>query len=153
MTMAASIAHPMSPATSAFTGLAQNGRFAVALERLRELSAGVEAGGGPLSSSPAPARLVDELVRGLADHVARTERHLQAFATSRRELLPAIVDLRADHAALTQALVDLRVVASNSERWCELPLCVRRLLAKLDTHRDAESMLLDRATESEAGFP
>jgi hypothetical protein len=139
--------HPQ--AKHAFAGLTQHARFAVTLERLRELCAGVEAGGGPLSSSPAPRRLVDELVRGLGEHVAKTERYLQAIAAARRDLLPAVVDLRADHAALTQALVDLRLVAVNQERWGELPLRVRRLVAKVDSHRDAEATLLDLAATGE----
>ncbi len=148
--MAASTAPILSPSNRAFAGLAQRGRFATTLERLRELCARVEAGSGPLSSSPAPTRLVDELVRGLAEHVSKTERHLQVLAANRRDLLPAIVDLRADHAALTQALVDMRHVAANGDRWCELPLHVRRLVARVDTHRDAEAMLLDLAAEREA---
>lgn len=137
------------PIEQAFSGLGAHRRFAVALERLRELCARVEAGSGPLSSSPAPARLIDELVRGLGEHVANTEEYLQAIAVRRRDLLPAVVDLRTDHAALTQALVDLRLVVTDAERAGTLPSRVRKLHAELDAHRAAEALLLERVRERE----
>jgi len=128
----------------------QNDRFALALERLRELGAGLEAGGGPLSSSPAPTRLIDALGQSLAEHVARAESFLRSVAASRRDLLPAVVDLRADHAALTQELAELRLSATDDARCDELPLRVRRLLARVASHRSAEAALLERAAEQDA---
>jgi hypothetical protein len=66
-------------------------------------------------------------------------------ASRRCDLLPAVVDIRTDHAALSHALSDLRVVAADPARWEELPVRIRGLLAKVESHRQVEAALAEGA--------
>jgi hypothetical protein len=70
---------------------------------------------------------------------------LKAVAVSRRDLLPVVVDMRSDHAALSQTLVDLRLLVGDPGRWVELPRRIANLLERLAVHRESEAALLSDA--------
>jgi hypothetical protein len=123
--------------------LDEQARFAAALSSLRELCAALEVGALPAELEP--PRLVEELGRMLTHHREDAEEWLRTVASHRRDLLPAVVDMRTDHAALSQALSDLRLVAADPARWVELPPRVTSLLAKMESHRQVEADLVQEA--------
>lgn len=136
-----------SPGTPAFFGrapllLSEQKRFAALLDALHDLSAALEAGLGSLPARLEPANLVEELARVLAEHFQGAEDCLKAVAVSRRDLLPTVVDMRADHAALSQSLADLRLLVADRGRWVELPQRIAGLLERLAVHRESEATLI-----------
>jgi hypothetical protein len=68
--------------------------------------------------------------------------HLGVMARRRPDLLPLIVDLKADHAALLRALSRIEMAASEKSRWGELPALVSALCTDLDAHESAEAELV-----------
>ena len=89
-----------------------------------------------------PRRLVEELAEVLALHFADAEHCLGLVASRRRDLLPAVVDIRADHIAMAQTLADLRLLAADPARWGELPSRSARFLANVGLHHEAEAALI-----------
>ncbi|HEV8548551.1 MAG TPA: hypothetical protein VGQ57_05975 [Polyangiaceae bacterium] len=139
-----------SPGTPAFFGrapvlLSEEKRLAALLDSLRELSGALEVGLAPLPPRLSPPALVEELGQVLADHFQGAEDCLKAVAVSRRDLLPVVVDMRSDHAALSQTLVDLRLLVGDPGRWVELPRRIANLLERLAVHRESEAALLSDA--------
>lgn len=143
---------PMTSATSSPTApgffgrvpllLSEQKRLAALLEALRELSAALDVGMGSLPARLEPPRLIEEVAGVLAGHFRSAEDCLQAVAARRPDLLPAVVDMRSDHAALSQSLKDLRLMATDPGRWVELPLRITALLERLALHREGEAALV-----------
>lgn len=125
-------------------------RFAAALESLRELCAALDVGMGALPEQLDPPHVVEELERVLTRHREDADEWLGMVASRRCDLLPAVVDIRTDHAALAQALSDLRLVAADPARWAELPLRITSLLAKVESHRQVEAALAEGAARPDA---
>lgn len=139
--------------TPAFFGrmpllLSEQKRFAALVDSLRELGVALEVGFGSLPTRLDPPKLVDELGRVLADHFSEAEDCLREVAARRRDLLPAIVDMRSDHAMLAQSLADLRILVADQARWVELPFRLANLLDKLALHRECEAGLVREATRA-----
>ncbi len=124
--------------------LSEQKRFANLLDSLRELSQVLEVGAAALPAQLDPPKLVDELARVLAEHFADADDCLRR-AAERHDLLPAVVDLRSDHAALSESLGELRLLASDESRWTELPSRIADLLEKLAAHREMEAALIQEA--------
>jgi hypothetical protein len=128
--------------------LSEQKRFAALLDSLREASIRLEAGALPLPGKLDPPTLVVELGQVLAEHFASADACLRAVPAERLDLLPAVVDLRLDHAALSDALSDLRLLADDEARWPELPLRIASLLKRLNEHREIEAALVRDAARS-----
>jgi hypothetical protein len=122
--------------------------FAATLESLRSLCEALDAGRWPDRARLDPVKLLDELERALARHVEEADECLMAIALTRRDLLPAVVDIRSDHVALSQGLLDVRIVAGDELRWGELSGAITALLGKLAEHRDAEAALFHQASQN-----
>lgn len=123
-------------------------RFGALLDSLRELAAALAEGVEPLPARLEPARLVDELARVLAEHFHSAEDGLRAVASCRLDLLPAVVDTRLDHAALSRSLADLRLSIEDRARWAELPPRIVELLERLSAHREGEAALIREAARA-----
>jgi hypothetical protein len=124
--------------------LSEQKRLADLVDSLRELCQVLEVGAAALPPRLDPPKLVDELARVLAEHFAGADDALCRVA-QRHDLLPAVVDLRSDHAALSDALSDLRLVAEDQAQWTELPRRIATLLRKLAAHREVEAALIQEA--------
>lgn len=138
-----------SSRTPAFFGrmpllMSEQKRLAALLDSLRELGLVLEVGAAALPARLDPPKLVDELARVLSEHFADAEDCLRT-AAQRHDLLPAVVDLRSDHAALSESLADLRLLAGDQARWTELPSRIASLLRKLAAHREVEAALVQEA--------
>lgn len=148
----------MSQATSAPTApsffgrvpqlLSEQQRFGALLDSLRELGAALAEGIDPLPARLEPARLVNELGRVLSEHFHNAEDGLRAVASCRLDLLPAVVDTRLDHAALSRSLADLRLCVEDRARWAELPSRISELLERLSAHREGEAALIREAEQA-----
>jgi len=128
--------------------LSEQKRFAAVRDSLRELCAALNAGVETLPARLDPPQLVEELGGLLADHFEGADECLRAVAARRHDLLPAVVDMRADHAAFSEALADLRVLAADPMRWVELPLRIASMLEKLEVHREGEAALIHDAAQA-----
>jgi hypothetical protein len=128
--------------------LSEQKRFAAVRDSLRELCAALNAGVESLPARLDPPQLVDELGGLLAEHFEDTDECLRTVAAQRHDLLPAIVDMRCDHAVFSEAVADLRLLAGDPGRWVELPLRLAKVLEKLDVHREGEAALIRDATQA-----
>jgi hypothetical protein len=92
--------------------------------------------------------LLSELRRGLSEHVAaeETEAFFGVIARVRPELLPFVVDLKADHAAMFGALTQLELIV-GAHRWDELPAPLSNLVATLRAHEQVEADLIESFLE------
>lgn len=126
-------------------------RFATVLDSLRELCSALDAGVGPLPARLDPSALTDELGGVLAEHFESAEQCLQQVAARRPDLLPAVVDMRSDHTALSQSLADLRLVVADPARWSDLPSRIGALLGTLSVHRECEAALVRAAARTQSG--
>jgi len=148
----------MTPATSsprspAFFGrmpvlLSEQKRCAALIDALGDLCAALEVGSGPLSARLDPPPLIEELARVLTEHFQGAEDCLMVVAKRRPDLLPAVVDMRSDHAALSESLTDLRLLVADQARWVELPLRIGSVLQRLTVHREAEAGLIRDAAHA-----
>lgn len=148
----------MSPATSPPTAplffgrvpqlLNEQERFGALLDSLRELAAALAEGIEPLPARLEPERLVNEAARVLSEHFHSAEDGLCAVACCRLDLLPAVVDTRLDHAALSRSLADLRLFIEDRGRWAELPPRITELLERLTAHREGEAALIHEAAQA-----
>ncbi len=128
--------------------LSEQKRFAAVRDSLREVCAALNAGVETLPARLDPPQLVQELDGLLADHFEGADECLRIVAARRHDLLPAVVDMRADHAAFSEALADLRLLAADPARWVELPLRIASMLEKLDVHREGEAALIRDAAQA-----
>jgi len=116
--------------------------LAQSLNKLREASAAIEIGLSPLPGRLEPRRLLRELGVDLQSHLATTEGYLRTVAHERPELLPLVVDMRADHAAIARELSALESVVADEARWGELPVLASRLRKLVRAHQEAEANLV-----------
>jgi hypothetical protein len=115
------------------------------LQRLEHLSDALDAGGASLPWALQPTRLLNNLQAQLAHHFDAEEAagYFGTIARERPETLPAIVELKADHRTLLAEVTDLMVIAGHLVFWSELSVRVRRLIASLRAHEQAESALAE----------
>jgi hypothetical protein len=114
------------------------------LEKVREMAEAIDAGQSPLPAALDPGPLLLELRWELAMHFAAEESDLH-FGTIAREqpaLLPRVVDLKADHAAMLEDLLQLETIAHTPARWGELPASVARFVAAFHEHEHSETELV-----------
>jgi hypothetical protein len=116
------------------------------IDSLVAFSAALEVGVGALPLGLNPRALVEDLARVLGEHFQTADQCLNKVAAARLDLLPAVVDMRADHASLLQSVADLRLLVSDEGRWAELPLRIARLLETLAEHRETETALIRSGT-------
>jgi hypothetical protein len=126
--------------------LSEQEQLATTLGQLRELGAAIDAGASPLPPRLDPRLLIRRLKEEFVHHLALTDEWLRLVARTRPALLPAIVDLRSDHAAIGAALADLDEVVAEEARWGELPDALARILECLDVHCSAEALLVGNLT-------
>lgn len=91
-----------------------------------------------------PRRLLEDLRDDLSGHFAAEEAE-SYFGTIAQEaplLAPRISGLKNEHAALLNAIPALCGFAEKASRRTELSTATRRLMAKLERHERAESLLL-----------
>jgi iron-sulfur cluster repair protein YtfE (RIC family) len=129
-------------------------RHAATLESLREMGLAIEIGQA-LPAPLEPSRLLSQLERELSTHFAAEEglAHYQTIALTRTDLLPRVVDLKADHAGLLRALAHIELIATAPSRWTELPPLVSSLLAALADHERAEADLVEEYLSSDEDVP
>jgi hypothetical protein len=101
--------------------------------------------GRPLPESLEPARLLSSLRRELSAHFAAEEgrAHYRMSTLTRMDLLPRMIDLKADHVGLLRALSHLEQIATDAGRWDELPALVSSWLSALADHEHAEAELVE----------
>lgn len=125
--------------------LREKKRFAALVTSMRDLAVALEVGIGAIPVGLEPPKLIDELGSVLAEHFQDADDCLHLVAERRSDLLPAVVDMRADHATLLQALDDLRVLVADEGSWAELPFRLATLLEQLALHRECEAALVREA--------
>jgi hypothetical protein len=118
-------------------------RHLTVLENLNAMCRAIEAG----QAVPAeldPCRLLFELALELSAHfeIEESPAHFGVMARERPDLLPRVVDLKADHAGLLRALGRIDHIAADKARWPELPLLVSAVREELTAHEQAESDLI-----------
>ena len=125
--------------------LSSHERQLATLEKLREMCNAIEAGQSSLPAALEPNRLLSDLGCELSVHFAADESvaHFGTIARTRTDLLPRVVDLRADHAGLQRALARIELIATDPDRRTELPPLVSSLLVDLAAHEQAESELVE----------
>jgi hypothetical protein len=113
-------------------------------EKLVALCAALGAGQSPLPSNLAPARLIAKLRAELSRHFANeeTDAHFGAVVRERPELLPRVVELRADHTTMLDLIDGLELIAAEETRWNELIAAIPVFLGQLRMHEQAESALV-----------
>jgi iron-sulfur cluster repair protein YtfE (RIC family) len=115
----------------------------ITLKQLRAMCAALETAEEiPLTVSP--PRLLEDLRADLSGHFAAEEAE-SYFGTIIEEappLAPRIDQLKHEHAAMLQALAALCEVAIDVTRALELSQSTRVLIAELERHERAESLLL-----------
>jgi len=114
------------------------------LGRLRRLCIELEAGAGALPAELAPTRLLDELHADLKEHFSAEEspEYFGTVVDLAPALAPQIAALKWKHLGLLSAVRRLRRIAADSDRWSELVLTTRGLVAEIERHEHAESVLL-----------
>jgi iron-sulfur cluster repair protein YtfE (RIC family) len=119
-------------------------RHMATLESLRQMSDAIEIG-QDLPAALAPSRLLGALQRELSSHFAAEEgrAHYRTIARTRTDLLPRVVDLKADHTGLLRTLSHIELIATDTGRWTELPALVSNLLGALADHERAEAELVE----------
>jgi hypothetical protein len=121
------------------------------LGNLREMCNAIEAGQLSLPGALEPNLLLSELGCGLSAHFANEESsaHFGTIVRTRADLLPRVVDLKADHAALLRTLARIELIATDTSRRAELPALVSGLLADLAAHERAEAELVEEFFSSD----
>jgi hypothetical protein len=122
--------------------LNEHERLAETLRDMRELCAAIQIGISPLPSRLDPERLLHRFKEEFLFHLMEAETCLADVAKKRPGLLPAVVDMKADHVALAGALAELDLIVADEARWGELPLSVTNLLERLRAHQEAEATLV-----------
>lgn len=91
-----------------------------------------------------PKRLIPEWGIDLSRHFAAEEgiRYFGALVAEQPALSAAIGDLRADHAAMLDAIERLLELAPHEDRREELVLATRELLTRFRLHERAETQVL-----------
>jgi hypothetical protein len=134
--------------------LGSHERQTVTLENLRAMCNAIEAGQS-LPAALQPHRLLAELGCELSAHFSAEEgpAHFGTMARMRPDLLPRVVDLKADHARLQRALARVELLATDKDRLTELPPLVSALLAELGDHERAEGELMEEFFRSAGPSP
>ena len=136
-----------------FTAILQDhAHLGTTLKELRTMCAALEAQ-APLATRPHV--LLEDLRTDLAAHFAAEEAdtYFGTIADEAPALAARIDQLTQEHSAMLAALVELCRVATDAERVPELPHPTRLLIAQLEQHERAESLLLRElfAPSSRAG--
>jgi hypothetical protein len=126
------------------TVLHQHEHLGHTLGKLRTMCDFLEVGRRLESVGIDPPKLLAAWRGDLAQHFVAEESdaHFGMMAEERPRLLPAIVDLKADHAAVLAAIDALLIIATDEARWPELVVPTRRLIRSLEVHERAEALLL-----------
>jgi hypothetical protein len=115
---------------------------------VQKLSAMCDALGDRPDAAPPPEldpkRLIPEWGIDLSRHFAAEEgiRYFGALVAEQPELAAAIGDLRADHAAMLDAIEHLLELAPDETRRDELARATRDLLTRFRAHERAETQVL-----------
>jgi hypothetical protein len=119
-------------------------RHTATLDGIREMCNALEIG-RTLPESLEPNRLLSSLRRELSAHFAAEEgrAHYRTSTLTRTDLLPRMIDLKADHVCLLRALSHIEQVATDTDRWAELPALVSSWLSALADHEHAEAELVE----------
>jgi len=122
----------------------QHEHLGVTLRCLDSTCDALEIGRTALPVELRPPVLLTALRHALGQHFEAEESdgHFGTIAKEEPRLLPGIVDLKGDHAAMLDAIDGLSLVASDESRWLELVVPVRRLIRALRAHEKAEALLL-----------
>jgi hypothetical protein len=120
-------------------------------EHLREMCNAIDAGQSSLPATLDPNRLLTELGCELSAHFTNEEgpAHFGTIARTRTDLLPRVVDLKADHSALQRTLARIELIATDKGRRSELPALVSGLLTDLAAHEQAEAELVEEFFSSD----
>lgn len=128
------------------TVLSEHEHLRDTLRSLTTMCSALEAGQMMLPPELEPRRLIQELCAGLSTHFEAEEGrgHFGTMAQERPDLLPEIVDLKAEHRAMLEIVRNLTLIVEDTARWTELPAPARALSAKLRAHEQAEAELVRR---------
>lgn len=116
------------------------------LKNLATLCSALEAGQTALPPELEPRTLVQALRVELATHFEAEEgrAHFGTMAQERPDLLPQIVERKAEHRSMLDTVRDLALAVEDTARWSELPAPARDLSASLRRHEQAEAELVRR---------
>lgn len=122
----------------------QHEHLGATLQKLEAVCNALEIGQMSLPADANPPVLLAALRDDLARHFAAEESdaHFGLIAQEEPRLLPAIVDLKADHAGMLSALARLVLVAGDEARWVELVAPAQHLIRALRAHERGEALLL-----------
>lgn len=110
------------------------------LKSLRAMCTALEA----RDAVPESARVLAELHADLSGHFAaeEAESYFGTIAQESPSLAPRIDQLKDEHVNMLNALVGLASLAVDPMRTLELSVATRQLIAELERHERAESLLL-----------
>ncbi|HSU38969.1 MAG TPA: hemerythrin domain-containing protein [Polyangiaceae bacterium] len=125
----------------------QHEHLGATLRNLEAASDALEIGRTSFPAELSPGALLTALRGDLAQHFEAEESdvHFGTIAREEPRLLPGIVDLKGDHAAMLASIDGLLLVAADQSRWLELVVPIRRLIRALRVHERAEALLLQES--------
>ena len=127
-----------------FTAILQeHEHLGTTLKQLRVMCVALEIR-EPEEEPQARRRLLEDLRSDLSGHFAaeEAEAYFGTIADEAPLLGPRIHRLKSEHAAMLTAVAELCRLANDAGRSAELSAATRRLIAELERHERAESLLL-----------
>jgi hemerythrin len=114
------------------------------LGRLREMCAALEVEIAELPPALAPERLLHELYDDMKEHFTAEESqaYFGAIMDEAPALRPRVAELISDHSVVLAAVQDLLNLARQPDGRTRLAFRTRELVAHLERHERAESVLL-----------
>ena len=127
------------------TLLSEHEHLADTQSKLQGMCEALERGQSELPGHLQPALLLFNL-GALSRHFAaeETDAHFGAMARERPSLLPEIVELKAEHVGMLQAISGLALIASDKSRWGELVKPIRSFLTAIREHEALEAALVQQ---------
>lgn len=125
------------------------------LRELRVMCAAIADGRDTLPSELAPARLIGALRDDLVEHfeAEESDSYFGVVADEGPDLKSQIAALKWEHLAMLRAVDELVRLAEDRSRWPQLSTPTRELIAQLERHERAESVLLRNLFASAATGP
>jgi hypothetical protein len=123
---------------------ADHGELTALLPKLDVMCDLIDSGQTVLPATVEPSRLIQSLRLRFRGHFESEEDsgYFSHIARERPELLPTVVALKADHAAMLRKLDELAWLADEVPSWGELSRRARALRTFLCDHERAESELM-----------
>ncbi len=122
------------------------------LEVLRRMCMALESEASTaLDAELTPGPLISDLLGNLSQHFAaeETDAYFGAVVAERPIFLRRILELKAEHAAMLETLLELRGMADDRLRWNAIAVPMLRFIGALHAHEQVEAMLLQEYFDQE----